>query len=79
MPSCRGNNGYSVGDAAAAAGADYWERAEFPFPLVPKMKGLGIGGGTIKGHGCAVSGNGGRWEQWGWVWRSGGGSKEVSL
>jgi hypothetical protein len=35
---------------------DYWERAAFPYELVPKLKQLGIGGGTIKGHGCAVSG-----------------------
>jgi hypothetical protein len=35
--------------------AEYWEKAEFPFPLVPKLKSLGVGGGTIKGHGCAVS------------------------
>lgn len=32
--------------------ADYWERAEFPFPLVPKLAGLGLGGGTISGYGC---------------------------
>lgn len=32
---------------------DYWEKAEFPFELVPKLKSLGIGGGTIKGYGCA--------------------------
>jgi glutaryl-CoA dehydrogenase len=31
---------------------DYWERAEFPFELVPKLAGLGIVGGTIKGYGC---------------------------
>jgi len=31
---------------------DYWERAEFPFELVPKLAGLGIAGGTISGHGC---------------------------
>ena len=31
---------------------DYWERAEFPFELVPKLAGLGIVGGTISGHGC---------------------------
>ncbi|KAF8073233.1 ACX4 [Scenedesmus sp. PABB004] len=32
---------------------DYWERAEFPFELVPKLSALNIGGGTIKGNGCA--------------------------
>jgi acyl-CoA oxidase len=32
--------------------ADYWERAEFPHSLVPKMAALGIGGGSLKGHGC---------------------------
>ena len=31
---------------------DYWERAEFPFELVPKIADLGLAGGVIKGHGC---------------------------
>jgi glutaryl-CoA dehydrogenase len=31
---------------------DYWDRAEFPWPLVPKLAGLGIVGSTITGHGC---------------------------
>jgi glutaryl-CoA dehydrogenase len=31
---------------------DYWERAEFPFELVPKIAALGLAGGVIKGHGC---------------------------
>ena len=31
---------------------DYWERAEFPFELVPKIAGLGLAGGVITGHGC---------------------------
>jgi len=31
---------------------DYWERAEFPFELVPRMAELGIAGGTIEGYGC---------------------------
>jgi glutaryl-CoA dehydrogenase len=31
---------------------DYWERAEFPFELVPKLAELGIAGTTIEGHGC---------------------------
>ena len=30
----------------------YWERAEFPFELVPKLARLGIVGGTIEGYGC---------------------------
>ena len=30
---------------------DYWERAEFPFELLPKLAGLGIMGGTIQGYG----------------------------
>lgn len=30
----------------------YWERAEFPFPLLPKIKQLGIGGGHLTGPGC---------------------------
>ena len=31
---------------------DYWDRAEFPFEIVPKLAGLGIVGGTIEGYGC---------------------------
>jgi glutaryl-CoA dehydrogenase len=31
---------------------DYWERAEFPFELVPKLAEIGIAGGTIEGYGC---------------------------
>ena len=30
----------------------YWERAEFPFELVPKLAELQIVGGGIKGYGC---------------------------
>jgi glutaryl-CoA dehydrogenase len=30
---------------------DYWERAEFPHLLVPKIAELGISGGTIEGYG----------------------------
>ena len=31
---------------------DYWERAEFPFELLPKLAELGIVGGSIQGYGC---------------------------
>ncbi|GEO95666.1 acyl-CoA dehydrogenase family protein [Kocuria turfanensis] len=31
---------------------DYWERAEFPFELVPKLAELGVAGTAIEGHGC---------------------------
>ena len=31
---------------------DYWDRAEFPHPLVPRLAELGIVGGTISGYGC---------------------------
>jgi len=31
---------------------DYWERAAFPFELVPKLAQLGICGGSIHGYGC---------------------------
>ena len=31
---------------------DYWERAEFPFELVPKLAELGIAGTVISGYGC---------------------------
>ncbi|HEV7206766.1 MAG TPA: acyl-CoA dehydrogenase family protein [Jatrophihabitans sp.] len=30
----------------------YWERAEFPWPLVEKLAGLGIIGDGIEGYGC---------------------------
>src|SRR3954452_24183530 len=30
---------------------EYWERAEFPFALVPKIAELGISGGTVEGYG----------------------------
>jgi glutaryl-CoA dehydrogenase len=30
----------------------YWERAEFPFQLIPKLAKLNIAGGPIKGYGC---------------------------
>jgi glutaryl-CoA dehydrogenase len=31
---------------------EYWEKAEFPFELVPKVAELGIAGSTIEGYGC---------------------------
>jgi glutaryl-CoA dehydrogenase len=31
---------------------EYWEKAEFPFELLPKLAGLGIIGTTIDGYGC---------------------------
>ena len=31
---------------------DYWERAEFPFELIPKMAALGLAGADIHGYGC---------------------------
>jgi glutaryl-CoA dehydrogenase len=30
----------------------YWEKAELPFALIPKMAELNLAGGTIKGYGC---------------------------
>ncbi|KAK2656465.1 hypothetical protein Ddye_009517 [Dipteronia dyeriana] len=30
----------------------YWEKAEFPFHVVPKLSAMRISGGTIKGYGC---------------------------
>ncbi|KAL5550471.1 hypothetical protein UlMin_000647 [Ulmus minor] len=32
--------------------AEYWEKAEFPFHIIPKLGSLCIAGGTIKGYGC---------------------------
>ena len=31
---------------------DYWDRADFPWPLVGKIAELGVVGGTIAGYGC---------------------------
>lgn len=31
---------------------DYWERAEFPFELIPKLAALNVAGGSIQGYGC---------------------------
>jgi hypothetical protein len=31
---------------------DYWERAAFPFELIPKLAALGIAGSDIHGYGC---------------------------
>lgn len=31
---------------------DYWDRADFPFELVPRIAELGIIGSTISGYGC---------------------------
>ena len=31
---------------------DFWERAEFPWPLIKSMSSLGIVGDGIKGYGC---------------------------
>ncbi|XP_066396267.1 acyl-coenzyme A oxidase 4, peroxisomal-like [Miscanthus floridulus] len=31
----------------------YWETAEFPYHLIPKLGSLGFTGGTIKGYGCS--------------------------
>jgi len=32
---------------------DYWERAQFPFELVPKIAALNIAGTDIQGYGCS--------------------------
>jgi glutaryl-CoA dehydrogenase len=31
---------------------DYWERAEFPFEIIPKLAELNVAGFTIEGYGC---------------------------
>ncbi|KAK7845296.1 acyl-coenzyme A oxidase 4, peroxisomal [Quercus suber] len=31
---------------------EYWEKAKFPFHVIPKLGALRITGGTIKGYGC---------------------------
>lgn len=30
----------------------YWEKAEFPFSVIPKLAALNVAGGTIKDYGC---------------------------
>lgn len=40
-----------IGDVTSAL-LPYWERAEFPFPLVPKLAELGVAGFQISGYGC---------------------------
>ncbi|TXG58820.1 hypothetical protein EZV62_016649 [Acer yangbiense] len=32
--------------------SEYWEKAEFPFHVIPKLAALRIAGGMIKGYGC---------------------------
>ncbi|CAN1142243.1 Acyl-coenzyme A oxidase 4, peroxisomal [Linum perenne] len=32
--------------------AEYWEKAKFPFHVVPKLGEMFVAGGTIKGYGC---------------------------
>ncbi|RXH81857.1 hypothetical protein DVH24_036198 [Malus domestica] len=32
--------------------AEYWDKAEFPFQIIPKLGALRIAGETIKGYGC---------------------------
>ena len=31
---------------------DYWDKAQFPFELIPKVAELNIAGSTIQGYGC---------------------------
>ncbi|KAJ3676354.1 hypothetical protein LUZ60_003766 [Juncus effusus] len=32
--------------------AEYWEKAQFPFQVIPKLGALGFTGGAIEGYGC---------------------------
>jgi len=41
-----------VDDEVLPVIADYWDRAEFPFPPAGKMAKLDIIGGGIEGYGC---------------------------
>ncbi|KAL5710189.1 acyl-CoA oxidase [Ranunculus cassubicifolius] len=34
---------------------EYWEKAEFPFHIIPKLASLKLAGGSIKGYGCPGS------------------------
>lgn len=38
--------------AVAPVANDFWERAEFPAPLVPGYAQLGVAGGSLTGYGC---------------------------
>ncbi|WZZ33789.1 hypothetical protein YC2023_017190 [Brassica napus] len=31
---------------------EYWEKAKFPFHIIPKLGALGVVGGSTKGYGC---------------------------
>ncbi|KAK9920404.1 hypothetical protein M0R45_028959 [Rubus argutus] len=42
----------SVEKEVAPIMAEYWEKAQFPFHIIPKLGALRIAGGTIKGYGC---------------------------
>src|SRR5579859_1422706 len=39
-------------DEVVPVAQGFWERAEFPFELVPKLARLNVAGSTIKGYGC---------------------------
>ena len=41
-----------VDDEVLPVSGDYWERAEFPRPLIDKLAKLGIVGDGISGYGC---------------------------
>src|SRR5258708_33020867 len=51
---------------------DYWDRAEFPKQLIPKLALLGLTGGQIKGYGCPGLSPGGRGRAAGELARGGG-------
>lgn len=42
-----------VGERVVPVMADYWDRAQFPFDVLPGLAELGIVGGTIAEYGCA--------------------------
>jgi glutaryl-CoA dehydrogenase len=44
--------GQFVDDEVLPVINDYWERAEFPWPLIKSMASLGIVGDGIRGYGC---------------------------
>jgi glutaryl-CoA dehydrogenase len=39
-------------EVVAPVANDYWERGEFPAPLLPAYTELGVAGGVLHGHGC---------------------------
>ncbi|KAI3474748.1 hypothetical protein Pfo_029933 [Paulownia fortunei] len=44
--------GLTYKDGVVNVPFQYWEKAEFPFEVIPKLGALRVAGGNIKGYGC---------------------------